>query len=105
VYVEGRDEVIDLETQAGVVTELEDEIDVRFVDERGEAVEEDDPGEPVRGDSVLLRLGPVSTGGDPVEVEVERYRSLDDVEELRLELARRGEGWTVSASSPSGASR
>ena len=54
---------IDATVQADVASELHDVADVRFADERSEALDEDEPGMPVRDDGVLVAIGDVAERG------------------------------------------
>lgn len=64
--------------QADVVSQLRDEVDVRFADERTEAIEESDPAAPVPDEGVLVVLGDIADTGRPVVVTVEIYRNADE---------------------------
>jgi hypothetical protein len=100
VYVEplGEDQ-IDAAVQADTAAELRETADVRFADERSEAVEEDEPGMPVRDDGILVAIGDVPEEGDPVDVEVETYRSEDDWSTRLFTFSLRPSGWTVTSTS------
>jgi len=90
---------IGADVQAEVVGELRDDADVRFADERAEAVEEDGEGEPVRDGGVLVAVGELTPEGDPVVMEVEVYRSELDWSKTLLTFAERSSQWTVTSSS------
>ncbi len=87
------------DVQAAVIGELRDETEVRFADERAEALIEDAEHMPVRDDGVLLAVGELDPGGDPVVLEVEVYRSDDDWSKALLTFAERSSRWTVTSSS------
>ena len=87
------------DVQAAVVGELRDETEVRFADERSEALVEDAEHMPVRDDGVLLAVGELDPDGDPVASEVEVYRSDDDWSKALLTFAERSSHWTVTSSS------
>jgi hypothetical protein len=100
VYVEPLgDEDIDAAVQADTASELRDVADVRFADERSEALDEDEPGMPVRDDGILVAIGDLPEEGEPVDVEVEVYRSEDDRSTALFSFARRSSEWTVSSTS------
>lgn len=104
VFVEPLDDAdpIPLEVQAGVVAELEDVVDVAFIDDRDEAVQRQVRGRPVREGAALIALGAVPEGDDRVAVEVRRYEREDRIERLRMTVERDGDEWDVVARAPSG---
>ncbi len=75
VFVEplGDGYVIDLAVQARVVTALETVARVRFIDHRAEAIDEDQPGQPVREGGLLVGLGPIVGGTAQRTVLTRRY--------------------------------
>lgn len=85
--------------QADVVAELRDEIDVRFADERDEAVKSDEVDEPVPDSGVLLVVDEIPEEGDPVDVSIEIYRSERDDSMVVFTFAERTSGWIVTATS------
>jgi hypothetical protein len=90
---------IDATVQADVAAELRDLADVRFADERSEAVEEDEDGMPVRDDGTLVAIGEVPAEGEPIEVEVEVYRSAEDSSHFVFTFASRSSQWVVTSTS------
>jgi hypothetical protein len=90
---------IEATVQADVASELHDVADVRFADERSEALDEDEPGKPVLDDGVLIGIGDIAERGNPVEVEVEIYHSEDDSSSRLFTVARRSSRWTVTSTS------
>jgi len=90
---------IDATVQADVASELHDVADVRFADERSEALDEDEHGKPVLDDAVLVAIGDVAERGNPVEVEVEVYRSEADSSSRLFTVSRRSSVWTVTSTS------
>jgi hypothetical protein len=90
------EEAISLEVQAAVVEQLEEFATVRFVDERGEAIDHSDDREPVLEDGVLVLLGPVPLGHTP-SVEAERYVDNDDAVHVRVTLERPNGDWEVAS--------
>jgi hypothetical protein len=91
---------IAIEVQAGVVAELEDRVEVSFIDDRDEAVDRELAGRPVREGAALIGLGRVPRDDDPAEVEVQRYEREGRVEELLVTVARDGDAWAVVARRP-----
>jgi hypothetical protein len=90
---------IEATVQADVASELHEVADVRFADKRSEALDEDEPGQPVLDDGVLIAIGDVAERGNPVEVEVEVYRSEDDSSSLLFTVSRRASNWSVTSTS------
>ena len=97
VYVGSLDEerAISLEVQAAAVEMLED-------DEKAEAIDETEDGEPVLEDDVLVLLGAVPTGRSP-SVDAERYVDLDDHEHFQVSLERSNDEWSIVDLDPVGA--
>lgn len=88
--------VIDLKVQAKVVKNLEAIAEVRFIDDRMEAVQADEPGQPVRPNGMLVALGPLVQGSE-VERTVQVRRYVDErnhVDRLATVTASGG-SWTV----------
>ncbi|HET6663984.1 MAG TPA: hypothetical protein VFG94_06985, partial [Acidimicrobiales bacterium] len=96
VYAGSLDEenAIPLEVQAAVVEVLEDFATIRFVDEKAEAVDETEDGEPVLEDGVLVLLGAVPAGRSP-SVDAERYVDLDNDEQFQVSLERSNDDWSI----------
>jgi hypothetical protein len=87
------------DVQAEVATELRDEVDVQFADERDEAVDEDVEDAPVLDDGVLIAVGELPPDTDPVSMEVEVYRSERDVSKAVFSFAADSSNWVVTSSS------
>jgi hypothetical protein len=96
VYAGPIDEQVDisLEVQVAVVEELESFATVRFVDDRDEAIDDDEEGEPVLERGVLLLLGTVPAGPSP-SVDAARYVDLDHAARFRVTVERSGRTWEV----------
>lgn len=93
------DSDIDAPVQAEVAAELRDQADVRFADDRSEAVLEDEDGMPVRDEGTLIAIGEVPAEGQPVDVEVEVYRSAEDSSKMVFTFAPRSSRWAVTSTS------
>lgn len=91
---------IPADIQADVAADLDGDADIRFADERSEAVLEHEDHMPVRNDGVLLAVGPVPADTEPVHMDVEIYRSDDDWSKVELTIARGSSQWTVTSSVP-----
>ena len=85
--------------QAEVAAALREEAVLRFADERSEAVLVDVERMPVRDEGLLLAVGELAPDGEPLEVEVEIYRSVADSSKAVLTLAERSSQWAVTSSS------
>lgn len=97
VFVEPRGEgaIIKLEVQADVVSRLQDAADVRFVDDREEALGTDDDGAAVVVDGgILLRLSPVVEEGDRVTLEVDQWLQ-ERLNTYLFTLTRVDDLWTI----------
>jgi hypothetical protein len=92
---EDMDEDIELDVQVGVVNELEDEYDVRFIDSREEALSSEEPRIRVADDGVLVGLGPIANG-DPVTVLARRYWGEGREESFAVDVRERGDEWDAS---------
>jgi hypothetical protein len=93
-------EPIAADVQAEVANAMKDDADVRFADTRTDVVDEDEAGEPVRDEAVLVQLGPVPERGRRVEVAVLVYRNQVDQESLVVTLMQTGDQWTVRSTEP-----
>ncbi len=82
--------------QAEVARATVDDIDVRFADEREQAIDLDDPAEPVHDDGVLLLVGPLPDPAATVEVDVDVYFSAERTDPYRLILSASESGATVT---------
>lgn len=103
LFIEALDpDGISLTVQVEVVAELIEEYEVRFIDDRVEAIEVDLPGQPVRADSLLIGLGPIAVDGSPAAAEVrgELYLAEDDVSAYRYTVAAAPNGWEVAGEGP-----
>lgn len=87
VFVEGLGPTgVDLEVQVEVVGHFEgSEIDIRFIDTRPEAIDDELAGAPVRDGGILVGLGAMSSE-PPHEIRGEIYRSHDDIHAYRFQV-------------------
>jgi hypothetical protein len=96
VYVlASRGHDIGIETQVDVVDRLDD-MTIRFVDDRDEAIKESTDDAPVLGDGLLVTLGRIRGRGDQRTVPVARYLRLDDDQRYDVTLERRDHRWVVT---------
>jgi len=100
VYVVGVGETkIPADIQAEVAVELDEDAEIRFADQRSEAMLEDTEHAPVRDKGLLVALGELPPDADPVDLDVEVYRSEEDWSKVVLTVARASSQWTVTSSS------
>jgi hypothetical protein len=103
VYVVGVGEAsIAAGVQAEVAALLRDENDVRFADERAQAVLADEQRAPVRDQGTLVAVGEVPPDSESVtaiDVEVEVYRTDADWSKAVLTLEERADEWSITSSS------
>lgn len=93
VFVEARGEGlgIDLDVQAAVVKSTQSVADVRFIDDRSEAIQEDQ----VRDGGILLAIGPAVVDGRSATIECDEYRDVDVAISRRFSLVFAGGEWVV----------
>lgn len=100
VYVMSRsEEPFSARVQAAVANAVNDEIDVRFADDRAEALDAERPGEPVRDRGALVAIGPLTPDETPMVIELEIYRSATQFSRRTVTFARTGDDWAPSSSS------
>ena len=85
--------------QAEVAVLLREERDVRFADERAQAIHADLAAAPVRDDGTLVAIGEVPADSESIDVEVEIYRSDDDWSKAVMTVAEDSSQWSVTSSS------
>lgn len=90
VFVESLGPVdIDLPVQVAIVGHFEDEVAIRFIDSRTEALDDESDGAPVRDGGLLLGLGAVPLDG-PLDIRGEVYRTAESVVGYRFRVDRSG---------------
>lgn len=88
---------IALEVQVEVVNGFVEQYEIRFIDDRDEAIDVELPGLPVRANSLLIGLGQI-VHNETIDVRTEVYLSTDAVRAYRYTLAGLDGGWeTVGA--------
>ncbi len=86
---------IPLRVQVDVIGVLLERYEIRFIDDRDEAVEIDLPGLPVRAGSLLIGLGGIDVD-ETAEVRTELYLRIDDVHGFGYTLRDAGDGhWDI----------
>lgn len=88
------DSEIPLEVQVETISRLGDDADLRFIDDREEAVADDEMAT-VDDEGLLVGLGAVPPD-PPVVVRLEIYRSVEDTVAYLVELTGSGEQWRIS---------
>ena len=86
---------IDVDVQVALVDTFAETISLRFVDERAEALIEDETDRPVRNAGMLVGLGAVDAQGEVVEVYADRYFSATRAEAWIVTMERSGESWQM----------
>ncbi|MET0663781.1 MAG: hypothetical protein ABWZ42_11675 [Ilumatobacteraceae bacterium] len=89
-------DTIDAAVQASVVAATTDDATVRFADDRSEAIDHQTEDQHVHDDGVLLVVGELPADAPPVEMTVERYRTVDDASVFVVTLATDGDGASVT---------
>lgn len=97
VYVEAfGQEGISLVVQVKLVTVYAADYQLRFLDDRGEALLIDRENQPVRPSSALIGLGPIR-GENELSIRGERYVDQDEIEAYRYSLTDAGnQTWTLA---------
>lgn len=92
---------IDDEVQVKLVQELDDDVNLHIQDDRSEAIDDGEEDEPVRDEGILILLGPVLEDENETrfDLRLERYRSLDEHDELLMSFRFDGEDWSVTSTS------
>ena len=93
VFVEARGEGvgIDLDTQASVVDSTQSFAEVRFIDDRSEALD----SEGVRDGGILLALGPVVAEANTAVIEADELLDEDRVTSRHFELHASDGDWVL----------
>jgi hypothetical protein len=84
---------ISLEVQADIVAELHELATIRFVDHRVEAIDDSNPNRPVKNNGVLITLGKIPSGANPVTVNAGRYLNATDTVTYRVTVKRTKTEW------------
>lgn len=95
VIPQGEGFAIGLQLQADIVKLLADVADVRFVDDRAEAL--DGEGRPLDGGR-LLAVGPAAEDGARVHIQVDEVLEGDRTRSWRFTLRPRGGEWRIAGS-------
>jgi hypothetical protein len=96
VFLQSSDETeINAEVQVGVVNELDEWANVRFIDDMEEAVDLEADGAPVRDAGILIGLGEVSDGEVSAMLTADSYLSDTDVAVYEVSVRRQGGEWAV----------
>lgn len=85
---------IALEVQVEVVNDFVEEYEIRFIDDRNEAIAVEFADLPVRVNSILIGLGPIVHNGT-IDVRAELYLSTDAVRAFRYTFESRDDRWVT----------
>jgi hypothetical protein len=89
---------LSLADQAAIVKAFDGATEVRFIDDRVEAIDGAEPGEPVRRKGVLVRVGKVEASNVGAQVKAVRYVDRNDEQTMCVQLRQSDQGWeAVSA--------
>jgi len=103
VYVVAADgRTIPIDVQAKVAEAFVDEVDLRFADDRAQAVDDGKDDVPVIDDGTLIAIGEVPETGSEIEVPVERYVSESDSDVMVVTLRFADPDWTVTSTASVG---
>jgi hypothetical protein len=93
VFVEalGEGVGIALDTQAAIVESTQSFADVRFIDDRSEALDADG----VRDDGILLALGPAVVDGNSAVIECDEVQSETALISRSFDLRHVGDEWSL----------
>jgi hypothetical protein len=103
VFVGQIPEAVPLDLQADILAELENYENIRFVDDRAEAVD-DDPPHVVKNEGVYLEFRDVPETGRRRTVDVLRYVDEDHQEEMQVTVEDTSGTWAVTGAERRGAS-
>jgi len=96
VYIESFDvEGVPLQVQVELVREFLDVYDIRFVDIRDEALDDEFVRLPVRTGGVLVGLAPIEDNDDTM-IRAELYVDLTHVKAWQFSLTAQDDGWAVA---------
>lgn len=93
------EETLSAGIQADVVSNLRDEIEVRFADAREEAIDETAPTAPVKDGGVLVVLGEIPKLGNPAVVPVEIYTARHEHIKMVYSFVPAGDVWNITSTS------
>ena len=93
------DEPFALEDQVAMIAAVEENHDLRFVDDIAAAIDEEDSDAPPRDDGLLFGGGTISAT-PPHVVRVEVYLAAGLVDAYKVTLTVRDDVWRVEASEP-----
>jgi len=91
---------ISSQAQASVAADFadrKDDVTVRFLDLRDDALDLDVETQPVKDGGVLLLVGEVEERPPPVDLEVEVYYNIDEVVTYSMKIHRKGDDITATA--------
>ncbi len=93
------DEPFALADQVEMIAAVEEDYDLRFVDDIDAAVDDEDADAPPRDDGLLFGIGTISNSR-PHVVRVEVYKAAGVIEAHKVTLTVRDDMWRVDTSEP-----
>jgi len=84
---------INLEVQADIVAQLHEVATIRFVDHRGEAIDDSNPHRPVKNNGLLITLGKIPSAAKTVMVNAGRYLNAANAIAYRVTVKRTATQW------------
>jgi hypothetical protein len=88
---------IALAEQTSIVNEFDEATDVRFIDDEDEAIDDAEPGAPVRHSGVLVRVGAAERSDHSTLVKAVRYVDRGNEQTFCLQLSQTGDDWEAVA--------
>ena len=96
VVARGEGTTIDLDVQADILRRLQDTVDVRFVDEPSEAMDDDG----VRDGGIITAVGPIVADGDRATLECDLRLSASSATTWRFSFRETADGWVPDRMEP-----
>lgn len=91
---------LSLADQAAIVKAFDGATEVRFIDDRVEAIDADEPSAPVRRNGVLVQLSKVEASSVGAQVKAVRYVDRNDEQTLCVQLRQSDQGWEAVSADP-----
>ncbi len=91
---------IDIGVQAAVVEAMVDTATIRFADDPDDAVDPNEPGEPVRQDGVMFVVADIPPPAPSIDVTAVRYATVDDAPTWEFVVEAGESGASVAEATP-----
>lgn len=99
VAVRGEGTSVDLDVQAAILQRLQDDLEIRFVDTRAEALDDDSR---VLDDGILVAIGPIITEGGHATLECDLETASSGTTSWRFTYRRTRDSWVPDQATPLG---